>query len=446
MAKAKIYLDKRRPLKGTNSYPIRIRVTDNKERKYYSTGHHADEKTFQKLMNLNIDLRGTNKIVREQVEKILNKAETIIKNMEVFSFSLFEESFRGNKEKDQYYIWNCFEQKVIELNRQERAGTASSYADSYKSFKRFTEVNSKRSNPKFGDITVQWLDEYESWMRSDDHKSKNNAKAYQKSWSTIGIYSRNLRSLFNEAIKKGLFEKSDFYPFGKYQFVIPGNVNVKKAMTFDHINKIYNLDLNDNELLLDSRTRQSLSKWKDFWMLSYLCNGVNFKDVASWKWLNYDQKSGKMKFERQKTRNTTKENKELIIISLMDQAKEIIFRHCNDDREANKYIFPFYDNSMDAQQKLKVSKQQVKNINKAMSRISKVLEFDVKITYQTARHSFATISRNAGVDIGYISQALGHQDLKTTDKYLASFEEEKIKENQNHLLGTNIKTFLKVAT
>ena len=51
------------------------------------------------------------------------------------------------------------------------------------------------------------------------------------------------------------------------------------------------------------------------------------------------------------------------------------------------------------------------------------------ISTYTARHSFATVLKRAGANIAYISESLGHQDLKTTENYLASFEREERQRN-----------------
>jgi len=45
----------------------------------------------------------------------------------------------------------------------------------------------------------------------------------------------------------------------------------------------------------------------------------------------------------------------------------------------------------------------------------------------TARHSFATILRNTGENVSFISEALGHSNLSTTKGYLASFENDEKK-------------------
>ena len=55
------------------------------------------------------------------------------------------------------------------------------------------------------------------------------------------------------------------------------------------------------------------------------------------------------------------------------------------------------------------------------------------ITTYTARHSFATVLKRGGANIAYISESLGHSDLKTTEAYLASFDREEREKNANLL-------------
>ena len=58
-----------------------------------------------------------------------------------------------------------------------------------------------------------------------------------------------------------------------------------------------------------------------------------------------------------------------------------------------------------------------------MRKIGKVLGYGNISTY-TARHSFATVLKRSGANIAFISESLGHADLKTTENYLDSFEDE----------------------
>lgn len=68
-----------------------------------------------------------------------------------------------------------------------------------------------------------------------------------------------------------------------------------------------------------------------------------------------------------------------------------------------------------------------------MKNIGRQLGVDKNLTTYVARHSFSTVLKRSGVSTEYISEALGHQNLKTTESYLGSFEDAKKKEYTNLL-------------
>ena len=70
--------------------------------------------------------------------------------------------------------------------------------------------------------------------------------------------------------------------------------------------------------------------------------------------------------------------------------------------------------------------QLTKTINKYIQRIAKKLDIPHHVTTYSARHSFATVLKRSGANIAMISDLLGHSDLKVTQNYLDSFENEQI--------------------
>ena len=94
----------------------------------------------------------------------------------------------------------------------------------------------------------------------------------------------------------------------------------------------------------------------------------------------------------------------------------------------NNFIFPILDGSEDAAHSHAKTIAATGLINKRMRMIGERLGIGNISTY-TARHSFATVLKRAGANIAYISESLGHQDLKTTENYLASFEREEREKN-----------------
>ncbi len=177
-----------------------------------------------------------------------------------------------------------------------------------------------------------------------------------------------------------------------------------------------------------------MAKARDYWIFSYLRQGMNMKDIASLKWKNL--KDDKLEFIREKTKRTKKSEIKTIIVYLTPEAIDIIERWGTDNKKADNYIFRILDESMSEERKLRVKNQAIKVVNDWMKKIAKELEFDVSPTMYYARHSYSTILRNSGASLEYISKALGHKDLVTTEKYLDSFEEEKARAFNEKLLST----------
>lgn len=423
----KLLQDTRRQ-KRDGTYPIKVRVTFDREQKYYKTGYSLSVEDFEYIFS-DPNIRGKNKAIRDQLNKILDKADESVRAIEDFDYPLFEKHFLGNKVVLPNDVFTGFDSYIKELIRTGSVSTAEMYSDTKKRLLKYLNATNKKTKIRFGNITVKWLNEFEDWMRNPEfHNGK------QKSWATVAIDVRNLRRIYNRAINTGSIKKTEMYPFGLDRYEIPGAVNTKRALTFEQVNMIFYYDCSEKNKLNTAylKSLDQMEMWRSLWVLSYLTGGANFKDIASWKWKNYSP--GKIEFVRQKTRKKTKSNIETITILLDEFADSIINKHGTEDHDPENYIFPFYSDQMTDKQKLNASKQQNKNLNKWIDRICKNLGFEEKVSLMHARHSFATISMNRGINTAYISKKLGHKDIKTTGAYLDSFENETDREYQKVLI------------
>lgn len=112
---------------------------------------------------------------------------------------------------------------------------------------------------------------------------------------------------------------------------------------------------------------------------------------------------------------------------LTDPMKRIIEKYGNDPN-GHELIFPILSGDEDEAKRKAKTKYFTRAINRRMAEIGSKLGIGNISTY-TARHSFATVLKRSGANIAYISESLGHQNLKTTENYLASFEKEERKKN-----------------
>jgi len=101
-------------------------------------------------------------------------------------------------------------------------------------------------------------------------------------------------------------------------------------------------------------------------------------------------------------------------------------------KNPNNYIFPYLTGKETPMEAKYVVRAITKLCNKRLKKIGKAIGIEGISTY-TARHSYATVLKRSGANIAYISESLGHNDLKTTENYLASFEREERVKNASFL-------------
>ncbi|MDP1817359.1 MAG: tyrosine-type recombinase/integrase [Leadbetterella sp.] len=452
MATSKIYLDTRRMT--DNFGVIKILVIHNRVQRMYSTGFKIKENDFKKFQSqvtedglsgkvkneetiylFNI-LYGKALFGKEELEGYLLRSKSIISELgSDFSFEKFKyrfdnfESIPKSSNPKGTGLFSYLDDYVDILKKEDRIGSANAYRSAANSIKRFLlempkskriELNLpifKVNNPieiPFDIVTDTFLQDYENWMLHSGKKSKSKEGSNSPATLTsVGINLRQLRSIFNLAKQNGITSN---YPFGKGLYQIPAANNTKKALPKSDIQKI--LAYQANSKTLEQRSQ-------DLWVFSYLGNGMNLTDICLLKKEDFDERNKTITFVRSKTKRTSKKKQKSIIIYLEDQQLEILNRW---KAISGPFLFEFLKTDMDATRIKSIVSQIIQVTNKHMREIGKKLGINNDITTYTARHSFATILLRSEAPIAFISKSLGHSNIQTTESYLGSFEEEKVKE------------------
>lgn len=391
-------LDNRRAT-NDNLYPIKIRVTFQRVRKHYSTGKYTTTEEWEKLpdakskkmLSLRLDIQNTFDIVKETVQGLIHEGG--------FSFGALNS--RLNKSPSDT-LNAGFKIKIQALLKNEQVGTHLFYQDAFRSVESFGG-----ENILYITVTVDWLKNYEKYMLK-----------LGRAYSTIGMYCRAIRCIINEAKRAGLIKENQ-YPFGKGKFEIPTGKGRKLALTLQQIKSVANY----------SDGNEATEKYRDMWFFSYLCNGINFADMLTLKFSNIQ--NGEICFLRAKTIRTSKVKKEVCAV-LTPEMEAIIKKWGNKSQKPDDYIFGFLTGKETPFKEKDVIKATTKLCNKRLKKIGAKLGIGKVSTY-TARHSYATVLKRSGANIAYISESLGHNDLKTTENYLASFEKEERVKNASFL-------------
>ncbi|WP_299528996.1 site-specific integrase [Ulvibacterium sp.] len=410
------YLDQRtKKLNGEHAIRLRVYSTLIKKQKFYNLNLSATKKDFGKITDHDVKNRGRLRELHLILQEIENRADHIAKGLGTFTFDAFETKMfrpKGASVSVGYH----YSKKIDRLESGGQVATAENYRLSLKSLGNYAmeKKNINSSKLSFYDITPEFLKGYENYM----------VKELDRSRTTVSIYLRALRSVYNDAIASDNI-KREIYPFGKSdrkKYTIPNPRGRKLA-----------LSAKDFILLRDGRPlTPEQEKAKAFWFFSYACSGMNIKDIALLR--IGDVSSDSFSYYRAKTINTRAEDLNTIKVFLTDFTRRVIKNYGNLDGNPKDFVFPILDGSEDPGGQQRKIKAFTRFINQHITKLAQSLGIGTRISTYTARHTFATNARNKGASTEFIKDALDHSNIKTTEAYLASFDDEVKREFSRNIM------------
>lgn len=391
---------------ANGEHPLMLRIAQNGKSTYKSlkisvAAKHWDfERNVPKPNNPNKDL--IQKIILktklDYQQKILEKKA----NSEEFTASsLINEQKEEIKAKtvEEFYL-----SLIEDLKQKGRIGNSYAYLNSYNTLRNFNK--GKKLNYTFSHIDVPFCKKFEDWMRSKGNKD-----------TTLSYQFRTLRATYNKAIEAKIVAREK-NPFIEYKLSHFNTKTIKRALSKNDILKIINADCTGQ-----SKLRQLAH---DLFSFSYLCGGISFVDIANLTRQNIVE--DRLIYQRQKTHGN-------INLLLSKEASTIIEKYSTYQQKA-EYLFPILHckRHITPMQKSNRVHKICHQVNTELRTFAQELKITAEVTTYVARHSFATILKKSGVNIGIISQALGHQDIKTTQIYLSKFDNEQVDDAMKNLL------------
>ncbi|MFZ2905293.1 MAG: site-specific integrase [Cyclobacteriaceae bacterium] len=396
-----LYLDTRRVLESGKS-PLTIRVTFTKfigtkkvwDQRYFPTGLHFTEEAFKKLTTGKH--KNAHSEIKDKIRELENKAYDIVSTNPYVTPELFKVLFTG-----EYTIAGnlsqLFREKISDLNKAGQFASASVYDSASKSFEAFSPSTNLHA------IDEAWLKRYEHWMKHEGWRKKKDGEK-GNSITTVGLYLRNLRHIFNIAIARRILSR-DQYPFGAGKYTIPQSNNFKKALTKNDKTKFVNYKgANEKEKRAHAH-----------WCFSYYCNGMNFSDMA---YLCGDNISGGIMVYLRKKTSTTDRTQTPLAVPLRKEAIDIIKKYGTN----NPFLFGIITGQESKAKQRLMIQDWIKKTNATLSKIASKLKMPFKITTYTARHTVATTLLESGADLRDIKETFGHSTFSTTERYVASLD------------------------
>ncbi len=303
----------------------------------------------------------------------------------------------------------------------------------------------------FKQVTSSLMHRFQSFMLGEG-----------KEMNTISFYMRNLRAIYNRAVRQHLTEAKTENPFaGVYTGV---HATKKRALSkkdmalleaWDPFTTTHGIEgrsrpkhgkarittavINKEKNIREtpcSQPVEGLRQAQLLFLFSFLSRGMSFVDMAYLK--KEDIKEGTIRYRRKKTR-------QLLEITVTPRMQTILDRFAGETADS-PYVFPLiripgenerlqYESALRTQNNrlkrlaalLKVKSEKLKAKRKAKDATvlpddSSLFTFHFSLSSHVARHTWATIARAAEIPIGVISEGLGHTSERTTMIYLGSFD------------------------
>lgn len=292
-----------------------------------------------------------------------------------------------------------FMDNVIDRQQQlGKVGTGKNYRAAQNSFRRFYayKTGSECADCDWCMVNGTLIEEYQAWLKAESIKP-----------NSTSFYMRILRAVYRRAVRAGL--AVDSRPFDNVYTGVAKTT--KRAIGIDDIRRIRNLDLS---------SQTHLELYRDVFIFQFYCRGMAFIDVAFLK--KSDKYDGTLTYHRQKTGQVIK-------IAIEPEIADIIDKY---SRKESPYIFPFINKS--ASDKRRQYETALRKINYSLKHIVKLAEVNANLTTYVARHAWATIAKHNGIPVTTISEALGHDSVRTTEIYLASIGMETINSSNRLVL------------
>ncbi|MCQ2975747.1 MAG: site-specific integrase [Bacteroidales bacterium] len=355
--------NKKGELKKDGTAPVFICVYSNNKRKYYNTkicikkdDWDAKRQLIKKTASNAIDKNKSIALIKDKIEKHCFK---MVEN-ENFNIDFVFDCLNTDKKND----FILFVENLLLTDKNKTDGTKKSNLIALKKLKKF------KTPILFKDVNYQLIEDYNNFLLSDNKKK-----------STIATYLKCFKAWTHNAYKKGLLQK---LPFENYSIKMP------------YIEKNY---LNENEFaIIENSVFQSdiYNYCRDVFCFG-VYTGLRISDIIRLTPSNIIQENNITYIQT----NIKKVNKLLKIpISELFNGKAIyiINKYKKND---NDLLFNILNTS---------------KLDKCLNKIAIMLNIK-HISIHTARHTFATILLNKGVNIMVVSKLLAHSNLQTTQIY-----------------------------
>jgi len=377
--------------------PVTMRIGLNRERINITTKIHVKESEWSSEQGRITMISRQARLKNEQLEAFRVKAfecqRELMNEGKPITLEGIKAKWFGTSVEKKVMLMEVFanhnaQMKAL-INKEFAPLTMERYETSFRHTQAFMRWKYKIDDIDVQQLKYEFIADYEFWLKSVRNCDHNTSMKYLS----------NFKKIVHICIKNGWLNRDPFVGFKLAKREIE-----KTFLVEDELNRIINKDFPM------ARTRQV----RDIFI--FCCyTGLAYADVEKltreevtigidgekWIWTS-----------RQKTDSATR-------VPLLPPALEILDRYKDDPQcRVKGRLLPVLSNQ---------------KMNSYLKEIADACGITKKMTFHTARHTFATtVTLTNGVPIETVSKMLGHRNLKTTQHY-AKILDKKVSEDMNVL-------------
>lgn len=334
--------------------------------------------------------------VNRHIEWVVNELEMLADALQArkgdaYTAADLADAYRRRSDMTRMFIYA--DAVISKLNSEGHDGTAANYASAFRSFENYLG----HRNLAFSEFTGDVVDRFVRHLRQRGNKH-----------NTIVFYLKQLRVIYNRALREYVV-KEDLKPFRNQS--LQEEKTEKLAIARKDLQHIADVNL------------RSFNYYgvlaRDLFMFSFYARGMAFADMCR---LTRENIQGHyLCYRRKKTDQTLR-------IYMEKPLRELLARYADSKSD---YLLPMLRKDDSYRERRRIQHK----LNKHIHALGSYLGLATPLKFYVARHTWATLARNAGVELSVISSSMGHTSEKTTRIYLADMDLRKLDQANRRVIN-----------
>lgn len=384
---------------------ILIRITQNRKHRRISTGIFLKASEFNKDAKYGSWVRTSNhqhKQLNDRLKRKLQEAEGSLSEVEKDFPSPSLTAIRAHMKGYTKDFFQFAEKKIQMILDEERISTYKKCKSIVKKLNTFHKGNELF----FEDINVTFLTDFEHHLKKLGNKK-----------NTIHSNIKTIKALYYQAIREGVVSQ-ERNPF--FTFKLKAEPGSKEKLSTEEILMIDSLNLEQDSMIWHIR---------NYFLFSFYSAGMRVSDLMLLEWKNVV--NGRLEYRMGKTGK-------LMSIKIHSKSLKILNHYRDGKPKSNGYVFPIINKYADMNDSLnrhnEISRQEAL-LNKYLKQIAKKAGINKVLSMHVARHSFANLAKQKGIELQKNSELLGHSNKQVTEQYLNSFTTQALDESLQKILN-----------